>query len=675
MKLAFIELAGFRGFRERVRIDFPDGFAVITGRNGVGKSTICDAVEFALTGGVRKFTESESPSDRFADYLWWRTDSHAAADQYVSVGFTIGDDGPPRVFTRRRDGQEIPTERDIRELLCDAATAPADAVSELVQTTILRDELTARLRLDLSDSAGASFAASALGLRQIETYRTKAARAAEYLRGQEDDARRGYEAARDRLNRTLADLSAAQSAALEGDAASAGEVLDQLLPDRPSSLRDSLDAARDELARRLVVLRELRELSTDVFLLNREAEDARAAGVAGELEDLERELRKVEVRMIDLEPRVEEARERALLRRSLEIVREHVRVSGAETCPVCGTVIDGVLHALPPSADDQSAGDDKRSVRKRFGRLEERHYELVKQIDALTAQKRHDQARIDAITRREDTIIDKAAKLGVTLARPLSLEPIEDTYGRISDGTLKLEHAVGILERSARVARANELADAAADQRAQVVAAESHLTTCRNARRALADAQAAVERAGSEFIEERLSSMQHVLNELYQRLRPHTRFRTVRYRLSGDVRRLLRLSVGEGEVLDPEFLFSTGQRRAAGLAFLLALHLARRWARWETVILDDPIQHIDDFRALHVIEVLSALRLQGRQIVVAVEDAGVADALCRRLRSSFASPGVRIELGLSRTGIPEVKARTPVVPLRDRVLGATVAGV
>lgn len=50
MKLEFVEVEGFRGFRRRARFDVPAGFMVVAGRNGVGKSTILDAIDFALTG-------------------------------------------------------------------------------------------------------------------------------------------------------------------------------------------------------------------------------------------------------------------------------------------------------------------------------------------------------------------------------------------------------------------------------------------------------------------------------------------------------------------------------------------------------------------------------------------------------------------------------------------------
>jgi chromosome segregation protein len=55
MKLEFVELAGFRGFRDRTRFEFPSGFTVFSGRNGVGKSTVFDAIDFALTGSINKF--------------------------------------------------------------------------------------------------------------------------------------------------------------------------------------------------------------------------------------------------------------------------------------------------------------------------------------------------------------------------------------------------------------------------------------------------------------------------------------------------------------------------------------------------------------------------------------------------------------------------------------------
>src|SRR5882757_3107124 len=123
----------------------------------------------------------------------------------------------------------------------------------------------------------------------------------------------------------------------------------------------------------------------------------------------------------------------------------------------------------------------------------------------------------------------------------------------------------------------------------------------------------------------------------------------------------LNFSVGDG--CNPQFLFSSGQRRAAGLAFLLAVHLSRPWCRWQSLLLDDPVQHVDDYRALNLVEVLAAIRRSGRQVVVAVEDVALADVLCRRLRSSNEGGGRHFELRTATSGTAEISKRHDIHPM------------
>jgi chromosome segregation protein len=74
-----------------------------------------------------------------------------------------------------------------------------------------------------------------------------------------------------------------------------------------------------------------------------------------------------------------------------------------------------------------------------------------------------------------------------------------------------------------------------------------------------------VRRAAGEIIDERLALISPLLNELYQRLGPHVEWRSIEYGIRGDIRRFLSLRVGNN--LNPQFVFSSGQRRAAGPAF------------------------------------------------------------------------------------------------------------
>jgi recombinational DNA repair ATPase RecF len=156
-----------------------------------------------------------------------------------------------------------------------------------------------------------------------------------------------------------------------------------------------------------------------------------------------------------------------------------------------------------------------------------------------------------------------------------------------------------------------------------------------------------------------------LLKELYRRLRPHTDWTEIESDFGGRVRASLNFTVGGH---NPQFLFSSGQRRATGLAFLLAVHLSRPWCTWRSLLLDDPVQHIDDYRALNLVEVLSAIRRTNRQVIVEVEDVAFADLLCRRLRSTTEEIGRHFDLRTSSTGTAEIASRQDIYPMPRIVL-------
>jgi DNA repair exonuclease SbcCD ATPase subunit len=173
-------------------------------------------------------------------------------------------------------------------------------------------------------------------------------------------------------------------------------------------------------------------------------------------------------------------------------------------------------------------------------------------------------------------------------------------------------------------------------------------------------------RVSWEAVDDCLAALSPLLSELFLRFRPHVDYSEVKYRMRGDVKRFLSFAVGNG--INPRFTFSSGQRRALGLAFLLAVHLSRPWCNLRTPVLDDPVQHIDDYRALHLAEVLSSIRQMGHQVICTVEDSALADLLCRRLRSAASGDGIRIEL-VHEPGIGlTVRAIKPIGPMPEKVL-------
>src|SRR5579864_4251612 len=86
MKIKEIELSGFRGSKDTITVPLGLGFTVITGRNGSGKSSICDALEYALTGRLSRFAVTDvEGGERIDDYIWWRNGSHPGTRQVRAV--------------------------------------------------------------------------------------------------------------------------------------------------------------------------------------------------------------------------------------------------------------------------------------------------------------------------------------------------------------------------------------------------------------------------------------------------------------------------------------------------------------------------------------------------------------------------------------------------------------
>ena len=110
----------------------------------------------------------------------------------------------------------------------------------------------------------------------------------------------------------------------------------------------------------------------------------------------------------------------------------------------------------------------------------------------------------------------------------------------------------------------------------------------------------------NELLAEQFETVLPLLKELYFRLRSHSVWREIETDIAGQIRASFNFTVGDGK--NPQFLFSSGQRRTAGIAFLLSIHLSRPWRALNTLLLDDPIQHIDDYRALNLVGVLAAIR-------------------------------------------------------------------
>jgi chromosome segregation protein len=199
MKVLYVEASGFRGYRDPVRIEFAPGFTIIDGRNGVGKSTIFDAVEFALTGDLSKYKGATAAGQSVADYFWWIGEGDSPKERYVEVCFS----GSGGTFTVRRtplDPSGFKISPDLVNALAHPELAP-EAPLELCATAIIRDEHIAGLSLDLKETERYALLRQAIGANDADSW---IARAHEIS----TQAKRRTELAQSEVNSLTAELAA-----------------------------------------------------------------------------------------------------------------------------------------------------------------------------------------------------------------------------------------------------------------------------------------------------------------------------------------------------------------------------------------------------------------------------------------------------------------------------------
>jgi chromosome segregation protein len=676
MRLDFIEVCGFRGFRDLVRINFGRGFTVITGRNGVGKSTLCDAVEFAITGFIDKYAVEKAAKESLSDYLWWRGEGVPKA-HYVTASF-VDDDGKAFTITRTRESGSDRSPEEIHAALCCGPT-PDDALRQLTRTSIIRDEWIAALSLDLTETERFDLVRSALGALEGSEAGSRAKEVVAAAEAAHSKNEVAYEAARSRLADRLTQQSEIQaSLSRSGDVSAALQVIIAAAPDAPPELTEQLVEGRNALVNGRARLGRMGE----ALKLSREVASAQAAFNAPEAvanreaasaanEAAQREHQSAQQAVSEAEQRLVREEEMDAIAASLSLLVEHGERLGLhdDHCPLCAARRTSDEFAAGLAAARRritSLASGVQAARNALATAKDnaRQPSLAFQAAAAAVQIHADELR--RLHAQEAVHVDFYTQWGLDHRFIHDPEGLEQAISVGRDQSIDLERALLVLEASQAVSRMSSIESNISALRAEIEKLAQAVSQSQNAVTAAREIERSVKRVSAEIIDERLAQISPLLNELYQRLRPHANWRTIDYSIRGDVRRFLSLKVGDG--LNPQFVFSSGQRRAAGLAFLLSVYLARAWTPVRSLLLDDPVQHIDDYRALHLVEVLAALRLDGRQIICAVEDPALADLLCRRLVSTSTEGGRRLDIGLGPLGTTSVVIDHDIHPMAVGVL-------
>ena len=672
MNIAYIGLCGFRGYRDEVRIELAPGFNIISGRNGVGKSTLCDAVEYALTGNLNKYGDKKSAGESVEQYIWWRG-KEPAEENYIEVAFRDSLDNLHIIRRSQSEKEEPAILNKLAGLMYDDSNAPSHPFVQLCKSSIIRDEFISALSLDLDETKRFQLLREALGSTDSELETERASDLKKICTGRFNEVQRRHEAARATLKEATSKIEQIRSRMVE----------DSLINKAVKSLQDILssnipvdqliDKAREYVGQRKLYIenfdlfmRELEGLSTNRSKLSELK--AKEAPFKQELEGIDKQIEETNKGLSSLLEQIRIAQPEESVRVLSNIIADGEKLGLQDGhCPLCNanhdhnSFIRGVSEVRARLNDLSSHAQSFSTQRVE----QEQNLRNLREIKAVKNRELQElQYQILVLGKSLDRL--SSLRIQLKLDEDIPTEEAREILLLERERLEKAEAALRILDTLSM----NSLLESATFERNEadkkVTELETALSKARKADMRAKVIYDASRRAANEALDDRLDLIGPLLSDFYRRLRPHASWRDIEYKIRGDVKRFLSLEVGNG--LNPQFIFSSGQRRATGLAFLLSVYLSTSWSRLKTIILDDPVQHIDDFRAVHLAELLAALHMSGHQIICAVEDDALANLLCRRLPVQPQSKGVHIKLGEKPNGYLGVISRKEITNLPSAVL-------
>lgn len=688
MRLSSISITGFGGVADRIDIDLSADVVIIVGANGYGKTTVCNAISWVLTG---QHVSSEGPRNVY-------TSSGTTAvslrlndrDNVITISRSL--ENPAELNPKKHEwvltvevGSTVlrgaAAEHWIRVNIAGAeAEQDFDSVAEsMVEAIYLRQESLRQFLTGREDTDRFAAVAEMVGAGRLQDFATqldshKAAwvRAVNKLEGELEP-----------LQGRLEDLSRARNAlSSEIDRAQSLDLLarwaewcaavrtiqssQEDLPEAPAlnehtltHLREVTVRTRSELAHRAsnleAVLAELKVEATpipdedemrDVLQRTKDAEVAvQTALAASELSQGEHERLELAFQ------RNQSVRDD--LASMATILLRHV----SDTCAACGQSVD---HSAYANRLNQIV-----SASERPDELTQVEAARVRMIEADEAARSAIQEHSQLQERSQRLTEQRAAYLATVRSRAARLRELAPIDGqRIGDKDIDLDVGARLVEAELAALRHRSSAIADLEQRGMEFESAASLDGARKrvsrldaeiaaAGKTLAEKRAEVDRRrkvgvsadqlarllkedAENFVTQRIDSLQPLLAQFYAAIDPHPTFRKVQIltRQSYGKHRLVPILIDEDEgvkVTDPGRTLSTSQANALAVALFLSFNLGFSTHALTGLILDDPLQNLDDVHLLGLVDLLRKIAPH-RQMIVTTHDQTLASLMARKLR-------------------------------------------
>lgn len=658
----WIEIEKFRGFADRQRIDLDASVVVLWGANGTGKTSFFDAVQWLLVGSVDRLEAWRIR--RNAEHIVNRYSVDSGEPASVAAGLRV--DGR-RVELRRsgrysasqlewRDEKGVHYEDDAESMLA-AALTPVGRMSlkrSLLSSGLLQQDV---IREVLEDKPNQRYEhlAAILGLNSIANFPAAAKKRADRLAAEADGARKSYadlestirqrnERAGTLKQRVVAapDRAGIQARILE--CLERHEALLELriaLPLGPAEAADLRNAA-GATAELLTGLDDDRPESPD---LGAKLSSSELGKFKAATETAAKILETAEQEVAEAERQYRE--EQSLSDRMSRLAREALPLLG-ENCPVCSQeIVANEVHEHLQVLVDQGS-PELQVLEERLKAARARAEELSKDASnaaasLLSAERTEKQIadfesaaeawrrRVGDVLDRHATLIAFPTKSAVIAGDSVALRALSSALGELAKAAADLHAALNWAPEVAPLAAVQDEIDELQDRATKAREKASDASALEDEARAL---QRAAVRAAAQLTEERFDVLRPVIQDIYGRLDPHPTFRGLRFAV--EVYR--EKGIASPEVLDdqaavgadPLLIFSSSQANVVALSAFLALGWAAGDDAMPFLLLDDPLQSLDDVNSLGFADLCRHMRAR-RQLIVSTHDERLASLLERKL--------------------------------------------
>ena len=573
-----VDIDGFRGFCEPQRIDLSGSVVILAGPNGVGKTSVFDALQWLLLGSLERLKPLRARQN--TEYIV--NAFHGEEPAVVSARLMIGE-GEVEIMRRgRRDGGMLEwrdengslrgeeAEQRLAGALLPSGDEPTGLRRSLMTSALLQQDVVREV-LEDKPTDRYQHLASLLGVDEANGFEIAARRRAERLAGAGESARAGLMRieAQTRTVRERLQLLRAQQATASDTARVRDEIQERLTAhqdtlrfsfDLPAAgadallLQANLGDLGDELTRAEAELEQLEARKqlvgqVDASQIEAIAEEVEQAGATSA--SARQQLQEAET-AFETASRNSEALA-SLATAALPLLGDH--------CPVCQqeivqSEVEQHLRELIVASGGGGLPElaaKRQQAREAAEQIAAGEQELKGRLDSLRTQQRaHDQwaAERQQLSVRIQAVSDRAREMGVEILRRTELADLSlSALIATRDALQAAWRAVGDLASVLRALPAgDEIAAAEGELKRLEPAVEEARAQATKASARQEEAgtlQRAATRAAASVADLRFRELAPLIADIYRRLNPHPVFTELDfalgvYRERGEARPIVR---------------------------------------------------------------------------------------------------------------------------------------